>query len=172
VSRVVDVTAEPSPSSLRVFAPFDADTVGALERYQHDGGFHPYTCPASEKHGSVRLVPFSDGWHCVRCDYTQRFVSASAVALVRLLDRSPWNEAAKNPDAAEGIALDEYWRHAVYSGRLCVGGGDDTDRCCVCKENQTAWLEGNFDIWICSPRCLFAADLLWLGAPIVPGGIF
>src|ERR1035437_5728777 len=98
VSRVIDINEEDLRFE-RVFAPFDANMIVVLERYQHDGGLHPYTCPASDEHGSVRLVPFTDGWRCVRCAYTQAFAPASVLALVRLLDRPPWSGAAKNPDA-------------------------------------------------------------------------
>ena len=59
--------------------PWDKETVEALNKYQHSGQFHPYTCGNDEcrannhhVNGDV-LVATEEGWMCMKCDYTQNW---------------------------------------------------------------------------------------------------
>ena len=57
-----------------VYAPWTADEVAALKRWQHSPAVHPYTCTQRMAHlKDVVLVPTIQGWVCpVRdCKYTQ-----------------------------------------------------------------------------------------------------
>lgn len=57
-------------------APWTAEQVEALNRYQTEGWMHPFTCgnPArtndNHPHGG-NLVATQSGWICEDCDYTQ-----------------------------------------------------------------------------------------------------
>jgi hypothetical protein len=60
----------------KIYAPWDEETVAALNEYQEHGHFHPFTCGrgADGTHVSgVSLVATADGWRCPfgDCDYTQ-----------------------------------------------------------------------------------------------------
>lgn len=76
----------------KVYAPWDAEQVALLNKYQHSGEFHGYTCPRSrpeciggtviayrplddgtiweQRHHSY-LLALEDGWICPRCLYRQ-----------------------------------------------------------------------------------------------------
>jgi len=56
----------------RVEAPFTPEDVAALNRFQLDDRFHPFTC-ASVDHAGVRLIATENGWRCAvqTCGYTQ-----------------------------------------------------------------------------------------------------
>lgn len=53
-------------------APWSAQQVEQLNRYQREGWFHPYTCGRRGFH-DANLVATSGGWYCPveGCDYTQ-----------------------------------------------------------------------------------------------------
>lgn len=78
---------DPNTDHQRVVAPWDIQTVGALERWQAGQMFHPYVCPANGLNKSVHhsdrriLVPTTDGWHCQfgDCQYTQNWAHAFSV---------------------------------------------------------------------------------------------
>jgi hypothetical protein len=58
------------------FAPWTTEQVASLNAYQAAGVFHPFTCGISacraEDHLKRQpLIAFTDGWHCLRCEYTQ-----------------------------------------------------------------------------------------------------
>jgi hypothetical protein len=60
----------------KIYAPWDLDTVHALNDFQAQGKFHPFTCGAEatgDHPSGVSLVAALGGWHCPRddCDYTQ-----------------------------------------------------------------------------------------------------
>ena len=60
--------------------------VDALNRFQHSGQFHPYTCggnrtDANHLDGEGILVATADGWVCPYCDYRQEFGSNSRTAI-------------------------------------------------------------------------------------------
>lgn len=58
--------------------PFTPDQVAALDKYQREGRFHPFTCE-NRNDGKHRpndidlggLIPTVRGWICQYCDYTQ-----------------------------------------------------------------------------------------------------
>jgi hypothetical protein len=66
--------------SERTEPPWTPEQVAALNRYQHGGWFHPFTCahcrdadprwPSPDEH---ILVATEDGWTCPTCDYTQHW---------------------------------------------------------------------------------------------------
>jgi hypothetical protein len=53
-----------------VKAPWTDEQIKALEEYQTDGRFHPYTCGSNHK-GLRILTPTKDGWVCKYCEYKQ-----------------------------------------------------------------------------------------------------
>lgn len=55
----------------KVHAPFTPDQVHALNEYQIDGYFHPFTCPNRKDHMPGILVATEAGWVCSTCEYTQ-----------------------------------------------------------------------------------------------------
>jgi hypothetical protein len=69
-----------------VLAPWDDDTVDALDDYQHVRIGHPYTCPRDHRdpdtgridRGEVVLDSTEDGFICPveGCGYTQRWAHA------------------------------------------------------------------------------------------------
>jgi hypothetical protein len=54
-------------------APFSPQQVAALNRWQVDGRFHPFTCGDDGHEANVRLIACVDGWRCAvqLCGYTQ-----------------------------------------------------------------------------------------------------
>jgi phosphoglucomutase len=71
-----------SDESHRIDAPFSDEQVAALNHYQRQGFFHPFTCGEDDaehveyaeanrdRHVGL-LVASRDGWHCPVCQYTQ-----------------------------------------------------------------------------------------------------
>ncbi len=61
----------------QVHAPWTQEQVDALNRYQQEGKFHPFTCGSGrrtdEHHldGEGILVATPQGWKCPYCDYKQ-----------------------------------------------------------------------------------------------------
>ena len=59
----------------RIYAPFTADQVDALNLRQANEMLHPYTC--EQWHGEPdqrrNLVATTRGWICRYCDYTQNW---------------------------------------------------------------------------------------------------
>jgi hypothetical protein len=55
------------------------EQVAALNRYQEQGQFHPYTCGGAE----CREVLYAteDGWKCPKCPYTQTWAMESSVTI-------------------------------------------------------------------------------------------
>jgi hypothetical protein len=68
-------------------ARWTPEQVAALNEYQQDGRFHPYTCGRRDDHldDSV-LVATPDGWVCPHpgCGYTQKWAYASTVDISTL----------------------------------------------------------------------------------------
>jgi hypothetical protein len=67
-------TPEPEPavdSGGRIYAPWTAEQVEALNRWQASGVWHPFTCP--DGHGPLMATP--TGWTCM-CAYTQGWAHA------------------------------------------------------------------------------------------------
>lgn len=69
-----------------IFAPWDEKTVRLLRLYQENEKAHPYTCGTNgckSKYGWVveatHLIPTECGWICPKCDYKQKWVSASVL---------------------------------------------------------------------------------------------
>jgi len=73
-------TVERPAASPKIYAPWDANTVDALNAFQYRENFHPFTCPHTHldgngivRGGEVKLHAYSTGWKCsdIKCDYTQ-----------------------------------------------------------------------------------------------------
>jgi hypothetical protein len=56
------------------YAPWTAEQVACLVDRQRDTSRHPYTCG---NHTSLPLVPTSEGWKCLRCQYVQVWAHAA-----------------------------------------------------------------------------------------------
>ena len=60
----------------RIHAPFTAAQVEALNRFQQEGTFHPFTC-----FNHHTLVATADGWRCPECpSYRQGWAHAFMAA--------------------------------------------------------------------------------------------
>lgn len=57
-------------NELYVEAPWTDDQVENLNRFQHDGRMHEFTCECRNK-----LTATNDGWVCSECDYTQNWAA-------------------------------------------------------------------------------------------------
>lgn len=55
-------------------APWTAEQVAALNRWQKAGNVHEFTCP--NNHRDRVLVAHEDGFHCPVCDYRQSWAHA------------------------------------------------------------------------------------------------
>ena len=51
------------------YAPWTADEVANLNRYQRWGRMHPFTCP--NDHPMRTLLATPEGWVCLGCTYKQ-----------------------------------------------------------------------------------------------------
>jgi hypothetical protein len=58
-----------------VEAPWTDQQVAALNRWQHAGHVHAFTCPSHHEESRI-LIARSDGWHCPGCGYTQTWAHA------------------------------------------------------------------------------------------------
>jgi hypothetical protein len=68
----------------QVYAPWTEEQVRALNTYQRDDRFHPYTCPtrrcrAQKNEGRLRAT--ESGWVCGLCGYTQAWAHASSIRM-------------------------------------------------------------------------------------------
>ena len=67
-------------------APFTPDQVAALNRFQHSGLGHPFTCGSGRRTDATHLdregvlVATEAGWKCPYCDYTQDWAHEEMVA--------------------------------------------------------------------------------------------
>lgn len=69
---------EPSAERAReeqIYAPWCADTVDALNKFQRLGYVHEFTCPGHDE-GDRTLVATRNGWICPNCDYRQEWAWA------------------------------------------------------------------------------------------------
>jgi hypothetical protein len=55
----------------RITAPWSAEQVDALNRFQRAHFMHPFTCPGHDGGGDRDLVATRAGWVCCHCDYRQ-----------------------------------------------------------------------------------------------------
>lgn len=57
----------------KIFAPWTPEQVENLNRYQHAGVGHPFTCPYGDENREVVLVATDRGWVCpsTHCGYVQ-----------------------------------------------------------------------------------------------------
>lgn len=62
-----------------IHTPWSQEQVDALNAYQHNGRFHPYTCP--NPHPTRVLFATLDGWVCPHCAYTQGWALQSSIQL-------------------------------------------------------------------------------------------
>lgn len=69
----------------QITAPWDKDTVRALNTFQRMANAHPFTCgnQGDEAHpdGQSDLVATKDGWICPYCDYRQAWAWANMAAV-------------------------------------------------------------------------------------------
>jgi hypothetical protein len=61
---------------MKAKAPWTAEQVDALNRWQRAGWVHPFTCTGHEGGGDRDLVATRRGWICCHCDYTQDWAHA------------------------------------------------------------------------------------------------
>lgn len=58
-----------------IVPPWTAEQVEAMNQFQHERTFHPFTCENRNdgKHGDGEgiLIATPDGWICPHCDYKQ-----------------------------------------------------------------------------------------------------
>jgi len=64
-----------------VHAPWTTEQVAALNRFQQNGDFHPFTCGGNRQDefhldGEGVLLATENGWVCPYCDYTQDWALA------------------------------------------------------------------------------------------------
>ena len=64
----------------QIFPPWTERQVRALNRWQHRGEVHPFTCGLNSEHV---LVATSRGWHCIHDDYTQKWAWSCMAAPFR-----------------------------------------------------------------------------------------
>lgn len=69
----------------KITPPWTAEEVEALNAFQTDGRFHPFTCGNKDRHPQIEhpsgwtetvgevLVATEHGWTCTHCDYTQKW---------------------------------------------------------------------------------------------------
>ncbi|MGY3581471.1 hypothetical protein ACVIGB_000458 [Bradyrhizobium sp. USDA 4341] len=57
----------------KITAPWTADQVAALNRFQVSGFVHEFTCINDHGTASRVLIAHSDGWHCPTCAYQQNW---------------------------------------------------------------------------------------------------
>lgn len=50
-------------------APWTSEQIAALNAFQHNGRFHPFTCGTDSGHRVLLATP--DGWVCEDCEYRQ-----------------------------------------------------------------------------------------------------
>jgi hypothetical protein len=62
----------------KIRAPWTPEQVAALNRFQAEGGMHPFTCGKDHATDALHLVAHEDGWHCwlPDCDYRQDWAHA------------------------------------------------------------------------------------------------
>lgn len=62
----------------QIRAPWTPEQVAALNRFQAEGGMHPFTCGNDHATDALHLVAHEDGWHCwlPDCDYRQDWAHA------------------------------------------------------------------------------------------------
>lgn len=65
----------------QIHAPWTPEQVAALNRFQAEGGMHPFTCGGDHAPGSPALIAYTDGWRCQQpygesCDYRQDWAHA------------------------------------------------------------------------------------------------
>jgi hypothetical protein len=76
---VTDQPTTPDNSATsQINAPWTADQVAALERFQTEGHMHPFTCGGDQHSMAPRMIPSRSGWHCPDpdCSYTQDWAHA------------------------------------------------------------------------------------------------
>lgn len=56
---------------MTIFPPWTDEQVAALNAFQHDGRFHPFTCGNNSNHPVLVATP--TGWICSACDYRQKW---------------------------------------------------------------------------------------------------
>lgn len=73
-----------------IFAPFTAEQIEGLNRWQNAGYVHEFTCPTNHE-SSRTLIATEGGWHCPFCDYRQNWAHdfmASGPPLDRLQEQN------------------------------------------------------------------------------------
>lgn len=113
----------------QITAPFTAEQVGRLNRWQFLSSMHPYTCGGSrtdERHldGEGVLMATPEGWKCPYCDYTQQFASERMVGELPRLEGSfvdrLWGEAAQHERLLATFRAESGRRGRFRGVILCV----------------------------------------------------
>lgn len=65
-----------------ITAPWTPDQVDRLNRFQHTGYVHPFTCPDAHDGADRTLVATKAGWVCPHCDYRQNWAHAVMLEVV------------------------------------------------------------------------------------------
>ncbi len=75
----------------KITAPFTQEQVDALNEWQKNGRFHPFTCGndrTNEKHldGEGLLVATLEGWICPFCDYKQNWAHSFMAEKIEVME--------------------------------------------------------------------------------------
>lgn len=63
----------------KIVAPWTDEQVDALNDYQAESMFHPYTCSEAHTGDRRNLVATTRGWICRYCNYTQDWAHSQVV---------------------------------------------------------------------------------------------
>lgn len=64
-----------------IWAPFSAAQVDALNKYQQNQFFVPYTCIQHHPDESPKLIATREGWKCDECGITQLWTLQSSIEI-------------------------------------------------------------------------------------------
>ena len=104
----------------KIRPPWTSEQARALNRFQTEGGMHPFTCGGDHAPGAPILVAREDGWHCSDpyregCDYRQDWAHAF------MADSDAW---PKHPFATEATEATPLWERLTELSKLEDGWHD------------------------------------------------
>ena len=94
-----------------VKAPWSAEQVDNLNRYQHSGIMHPFTCPGGHD-GDRELVATRNGWICCHCDYRQDWAHDFMCVFDAEAAGKAFNVLLKPPQRIDDNALNDLVKDA------------------------------------------------------------
>jgi hypothetical protein len=100
---------------MTIKAPWSAEQVDALNRFQRTPHIHPFTCPGHDGGGDRDLVATRQGWICRHCDYRQDW------AHDLMLDAPP------PPPFLEDAPRIVEWLRGCTNGRPTASGAPSKD---------------------------------------------